>query len=112
MKGFLPPMILLLIIFGVILLIPLVLAELSDTFKWLLVAYFCITVFLFVKRILGPGILTYIVAGILIYIFVIRLFYLFTVLYTLYLVVSLGLSGILVFGLPSGGLGRKAGAAR
>lgn len=105
-------MILLLIVFGVILLIPLVLAEISDTFKWLLIAYFCITVFLFVKRILGPGILTYIVAGILIYIFVIRLFTLFTVMYTLYLIVSLGLSGILVFGLPSGGLGRKAGAAR
>lgn len=112
MKGFIPPMVLLLIIFGVILLIPLVLVQLSSTFKWLLIAYFCITVFLFVKRILGPGILTYIVSGILIYIFVIRLFELFTVMYTLYLIVSLGLSGILVFGLPSGGIGRKAGAAR
>ena len=112
MKGFLPPMILLLIVFGVILLIPLVLAQFSDTFKWLLVAYFCITVFLFVKRILGGGIISYIVSGILIYIFVIRLFYLFVPLYMLYLVVSLGLSGIIVFGMPGRGMGRKAGAAR
>ena len=112
MRGFLPPMILLLLVFVVIMIIPLVLAELFDTFKWLLIAYFCITVFLFVKRILGGGIITYIVSGILIYIFVIRLFYLFVPLYMLYLVVSLGLSGIIVFGMPGRGMGRKAGAAR
>lgn len=111
-KGFLPPMILLLIIFLVIMALPIVFAYLIPTFKWLMIAYFCIVVFMFVRRILGSGILTYIISGILIYIFVIQMWQAFAALYMLYLVVSFGLSGIIIFGLPSGGLGRKAGAVR
>jgi len=102
-------MIILLIVFLVIMLIPIVLAQFSETFRWILIAYFCITIYFFVRRFIGSGLLTYVITGILIYIFVVRLFYLFTAMYMIYLVASLGLSGILIFGLPRGGMGKKAG---
>ncbi len=108
-RGFLPPMILLVVIFLVIMALPILLAYLIPTFKWILIAYFCIIVFMFVRRILGSGLVTYILSGILIYIFVIQMWQAFAALYMLYLVVSFGLSGIIIFGLPSGG-GRGAKA--
>ena len=105
-------MILLLAMFLGIMLLPIILGGISDTFKWLIIAYFCITIYLFVKRILNGGLVTYVVSAVLIYIFVFRLYYLFTMLYMLYLIVGFGLSGILIFGLPAGGVGRKAGVVR
>jgi len=111
MKGF-APMILLVVIFLFLMILPIFFSFLSPTFKWLMIAYFCIMVYLFVKRILGGGMISYIVSGVLIYIFVIQLWWLFAAAYMLYLIAGLGLSGIIVFGLPSGGLGRKAGIAR
>ena len=112
MRGFLPPMIALLAVFLFLMVLPIILIWVFPTFEWILKVYFSIMVYFFVRRILGSGLLTYVVAGILIYIFVFQLFYLFTMGYVLYLIVGLGLSGIIVFGLPSGGIGRKAGAAR
>jgi uncharacterized membrane protein len=102
MRGF-APMILLLLIFLVIMIVPLILGELFPVFKWILMLYFCVTIFMFVKGVLGGGILTFIVSGILIYIFVIQMYTFFVAGYMLYLVASLGLSGIIIFGLPRGG---------
>jgi len=110
--GFLPPMILLLFILLFVMLLPLLLAKIFPEFDWILKAYFSIIIFSFVRRILGGGIMTYIVSGILIYIFVFQLFWLFTPAYMLFLIVGLGLSGIIVFGLPGRGMGRKSGVAR
>jgi hypothetical protein len=111
-RGFLPPMILLVIVFVFLMLLPIIFSEFFPAFKWLMMAYFCIMIYLFVKRILGSGIVTLVVSGILIYIFVYQLLYIFAAAYILYLIVGLGLSGIIVFGLPSGGLGRKARAVK
>jgi hypothetical protein len=111
-RGFLPPMIILLLIFLFIMMLPLLLAWIFPEFGWLLKVYFSIIIFSFVRRILGGGIMTYIVSGILIYIFVFQLFWLFTPVYMLYLIVGMGLSGILVFGLPGRGMGRRSGVAR
>ena len=87
-------------VFAVILLLPLLMAEVFEELKWLMIAYFCIMIYLFVKRILGSGIVTYIVSGVLIYIFVFELWPFFVVGYMLYLVVGVfGLSGIIIFGL-------------
>jgi len=110
--GFLPPMILLLFILLFVMLLPLFLAKIFPEFDWILKAYFSIIIFSFVRRILGGGIMTYIVSGILIYIFVFQLFWLFTPAYMLFLIVGLGLSGIIVFGLPGRGMGRRSGVAR
>ena len=100
MRRGIAPLILMIAVFAVIMLLPLLLAEISEEFKWLLIAYFCIIIYMFVKRILGSGIVTYIVSAILIYIFVFHLFPLFVVGYMLYLIVGVfGLSGIIIFGL-------------
>ena len=105
-------MIILLLIFLFIMMLPLLLSWIFPQFEWMLKVYFSIIIFSFVRRILGGGIMTYIVTGILIYIFVFQLFWLFTPMYMLYLIVGLGLSGILIFGVPGRGIGRKAGVAR
>jgi hypothetical protein len=100
MRKGIAPLILMIAVFAVIMLLPLLLAEVFEEFKWLLIAYFCIIIYMFVKRILGSGLVTYVVSGILIYIFVFQLFHLFTSLYMLYLIVGVfGLSGIIIFGL-------------
>jgi hypothetical protein len=111
-RGFLPVMVVIVLVFLFLMILPIIFAKLIPTFQWLLIAYFCIVVFLFVRRILGSGLLTYIISGLLIYIFVIRMWELFTALYMFYLLVNLGLSGIIIFGMPSGGVGKKAGVVR
>jgi hypothetical protein len=98
-------MLLLVGIFLVIMIIPFFLGEFFPMFKWLMMAFFCLMIYTFVKGILGGGLITYVVSAILIYIFVYQLLYIFAAAYMLYLIVGLGLSGIIVFGLPSGGMG-------
>jgi len=53
----------------------------------------------FVRNILGTGLLSYIVSGVIIYIFVIRFYYLAVPVYMLYVISSMALSGIIIFGL-------------
>lgn len=112
MKGFLPPILMIALVFIFLMALPIILGTLNPTFKWIMIAYFCMVVFLFVRRILGGGILTFVISGILIYIFVIQMWQAFAAVYMLYLLVNFMLSGILIFGLQGTGVGRKAGAVR
>ena len=68
-----------------------------------MIGYFCLIIFTFVRGVLGSGILTYIVSGLLIYIFVIKMWWLFAPAYMLYLIGSMMLSGIIIFGLQKHG---------
>ena len=94
---------LMILVFLIIMILPLVLAWVFPIFDILLKFYLALVVFMFVRAILGGGVLTYVVAGILIYIFVIKLFPLFAAGYMLYLIASLMLSGIIIFGLQKHG---------
>jgi|GEM_PF-4408585 len=86
------------IIFLVLMSLPLVLGFFFPQIDILIKLYLVLSIFLFVKGILGNGIPTYIVAGVLIYIFIFRLYPLFAASYVLYLIASLGLSSIIFFG--------------
>ena len=98
-RGFLPFAPLLLLVFGLIMLLPVLLGMMNETFLWLMKGYFALTIFFFVQGTMGRGILTYVLSGILIYIFVWRLWYLFAAGYMLYLVVGFGFASVLFFGL-------------
>jgi len=89
----------LIIVFLVIMLLPLILSSIFPVFDLLIKFYFALIIFLFVRTILGSGLVTYVLSFVLIYIFVVRLFPLFSAGYMLYLVASLMLSGIIIFGL-------------
>lgn len=71
--------------------------------------YMIIVTFSFVRRILGDGLATYAVTAILTYIFVIRLWEVSVGVYLTYIIMSFGLSGVLIFGLQ--GLWGRGGAA-
>ena len=111
-RGFLPFALLLLVgIILVIMILPLAATQLSPELNILIQLYFALSIFMFVRGMVGGGLLSYILSGILIYIFVIRLFPIFAAGYMLYLVASLGLTSILFFALqPSGGGGMAAKA--
>ena len=94
---------LMILVFLIIMLLPIVLSWVFPIFDVLIKFYLALVVFMFVRAILGAGVLTYVVAGILIYIFVIKLFALFAAGYMLYLIASLMLSGIIIFGLQKHG---------
>lgn len=112
MRGFwTTAMILFVIIFVFLMLMPILFAELFPIVKLLMLGYFCLIIFTFVRGIMGAGALTYLISGILIYIFVWKLWPLFAAGYMLFLIMAFGLSGIIVFGLPRGKIGRKARAA-
>jgi hypothetical protein len=87
------------ITFGFLMILPLILGTIFPEIGWLIQLYLALTIYLFVKNILGDGIPTWVISLILIYILVIRLYPLFAAGYVLYLVASLGLSGIIFFGL-------------
>lgn len=94
---------LMILVFLIIMLLPIVLSWIFPIFDVLIKFYLALVVFMFVRAILGAGVLSYVVAGILIYIFVIKLFPLFAAGYMLYLIASLMLSGIIIFGLQKHG---------
>ncbi len=102
-----PYVIALLVVFGGLMLLPIVLAEFFPIIKIILVGFFCIGIYSFVRNMIGPGILSYVIAGILIYILVIRLWYLYASVYMVYLIASLGLSGIIMFGLQGVGMKKE-----
>lgn len=91
------------LVFIVIMILPLILSGLFPIFDILIKFYFILIIFFFVRGILGSGMLTYVISGVLIYIFVIKLFPIFAVGYMLYLIASLMLSGIIIFGLQKHG---------
>lgn len=91
--------ILIILIFLFIMLLPLILSTFFPLLGVLMQFYFAVIIFFFVRAVLGGGALTYVVSGILIYVFVIRLFPFFAAGYMLYLIASLMLSGIIIFGL-------------
>lgn len=86
-------------VFLVIMLLPLGLSKVFPIFQLLIMGYFSLVVFMFVRNILGNSILTYVVSALLIYILVIKLMYLFATFYMLYLIGSMFLSGLIIFGL-------------
>lgn len=90
---------LMILVFLLIMFVPLILGWVFPIFGLIIKAYLAITIFLFVRNFLGTGLVSYVVAGILIYIFIIRLWVLFVPGYMLYLIVSMMLSGIIIFGL-------------
>ena len=102
---------LLIIVFAAIMMAPLLLGMWTDTIKLLIQGYLAVNIFMFVRGFIGPGVLCYALSGILIYIFIVRLYWLYTPAYMLYLVVGLGFSSILFFGIPAGGIGNRQTAA-
>ena len=102
-KAFLNPGFLIIIaVFLVIMIIPLLLAGFSNTIRLIMMAYFALLIFMFVRNILGNSLLTYIISGILIYILVVKFWFLFAPAYMLYLIGSMFLSGLIIFGLQKG----------
>ncbi len=96
-------MLLITLVFLIIMLAPLILGKFFPLLKVMIMFYLALIIFLFVRRILGTGILSYLVSGILIYIFVIKFYYLAVPVYMLYLIGSMMLSGIIIFGLQKHG---------
>ena len=61
-------------------------------------AFISLTIFFFVQRMIGGGILTYVIAGALIYILVFtNIYWLFAPAFVLYTLVGAGLTGIILF---------------
>ena len=89
----------LILVFGIILLLPIFFSVSFPLIKLLLMGYFSLLIFVFVRGVLGDSILTYIISGLLIYIAVIKFWYLLAPFYMLYLIGSMFLSGIIIFGL-------------
>lgn len=71
----------------------------GDIFQLIFKAFLAISIFMFVRNFTGDGVVTYVIAGILIWIFLFKLYIIFTMGYMLYLIVSMMLSGIIIFGL-------------
>ncbi|NYZ80127.1 hypothetical protein H0N95_02650 [Candidatus Micrarchaeota archaeon] len=90
---------LMIIVFLLIMFVPILLGWAFPLFGLIFKAYLAITIFLFVRNFLGTGVVSYVVAGVLIYIFIIKLWVLFASSYMLFLIVSMMLSGIIIFGL-------------
>ena len=96
-------MVVIIVAFVIIMILPLFLAEMFPIFKYTMLAFFCISIYTFVRNILGPGLLTYIISGVLIYILVIRLWQYFAMGWMLYALGIFGLTGIIIFGLQKHG---------
>lgn len=98
-RGFLPFMPLIILVFGIIMLIPIMLGMVNDTFLWIMRGFFALTIYFFVAGVMGKGMLTWVLSGILIYIFVWRLWYLFAAGYMLFMVLGFGFGSVIFFGL-------------
>ena len=90
---------LMIIVFLVIMLLPLVLGRIFPFFELILKVYLALVIFLFVRNIMGSSVVSYLISGLLIYIFLIRLYFLAVPVYMLYIISSMMLSGIIIFGL-------------
>ena len=102
-KGFLNSNFLIIIlVFAIIMLLPILFSVSFPIIKLIIMAYFALLIFVFVRNILGASILTYVVSGLLIYILVVKFWYLFAPAYMLYLIGSMFLSGLIIFGLQKG----------
>lgn len=111
MKGFLSyTMLILIAIFGVLLLLPMIATELFPILKYLLMGYFAISIFLFVRGIIGNPVISFVIMAALFYIFIIRMWAFFTAGYMFYLLISFGLTGIIIFSIPHGIGAAKRGA--
>jgi len=96
-------MIVIIIAFIVVMVLPLFLAEFFPIFKYTMLGFFCISIYTFVRNIIGPGLLCWVISGVLIYILVIRLWQYFVAGWMLYALGIFGLTGIIIFGLQSHG---------
>ena len=83
------------VIIGGILLLGVAVPEIGLLFQ----VFLAFVIFSFVSRMLGQGLLTYIISAILIYILVIRFYYLFAAGYIFYLIVATSIGSIILFGL-------------
>ncbi len=90
------------LVFVLIMLLPIVFSVSFPIIKLIIMAYFALLIFIFVRNILGNSILTYVISGLLIYILVVKFWYLFAPAYMLYLIGSMFLSGLIIFGLQKG----------
>lgn len=95
---FTPFILVLIVIFGIIMIAPLVIGKFFPVVDLLIKGYFALIIIMFVRNILGGGVLGYGIGLVLVYIFVIKVYPLFAAGYMLYLVVALGLSSIIFFG--------------
>lgn len=97
--GFLPFAPLLIIVFALIMLAPILIGTLSPEIKLIMQGFFAVSIFLFVRGFLGPGLLAYAISGVLIYIFAWRLWWLFSAGYMIYMVIGFGLTSFIFFAL-------------
>jgi hypothetical protein len=95
---FTPFVILLIVIFGIIMIAPLVVGKFFPVVELLIKGYFALIIIMFVRNILGGGVLGYGIGLVLVYIFVVRVYPIFAAGYMLYLVMAFGLSSVIFFG--------------
>ncbi|MCK4327690.1 MAG: hypothetical protein KAW41_04405 [Candidatus Diapherotrites archaeon] len=88
-----------LIILGLILFLPIVAVSLSSELMLLFQVAAAIMVFSWVRNVVGPGMLSYAIAGVLIYIFVFILPQFTLGLYIIWTFMGFGLFGMLFWGL-------------
>lgn len=108
-QGFLTPaMMMLFIVFGILMLLPFVASFIMPWFKYIMMGFFCILIYTFVRGIIGPGAMTWVISLVLIYIFVWKFWWLFAPAYMIYMIVGFGLASVIIFALPHGGMGTAA----
>ena len=91
------------IVFLIIMTLPLFLSEFIPVFRYLLAGYLALVIWVFVRNMLGPGMVSNIMSGILVYIFIVQFWALFVSAYMLFLIAGFMLSGIIIFGLQKHG---------
>jgi len=104
-KGFALPksFMIIIVVFAAVMVLPLFLAEFFPIFKWAMLGFFCISIYIFVRNIIGPGLLSWAMSGVLIYILVVKLWQYFVMGWMLYALGIFGLTGIIIFGLQKHG---------
>ncbi|RLG21833.1 hypothetical protein DRN74_00180 [Candidatus Micrarchaeota archaeon] len=107
-KGFtVVPMIIIALIFLVIIGLGVALIVKIPILNIMFRFYMLIIIYTFVRRIVGTGILAYVITAILAYIFVWKLWVMAAGVYLSYIIFSFGISGIIIFGLE--GMWRRGG---
>jgi hypothetical protein len=87
-----------LIVLGIIIIVPFVIMGYVPEIGLIFKAFLALVIFFFVQRIIGGGILTYVIAGALIYILLFtNIYWLFAPAFILYTLVGAGLTGIILF---------------
>jgi len=89
----------LLVILGLLLFVPIIAITISPELMLLFKIAAIIMIFNWVRNIVGPGILTYAIAGVLIYIFVFVMPQFTLGIYVVYTVMGLGVFSMLFWGL-------------